>query len=106
MLKAIFENLSINHLAVWFSEYQVVGIFLIGAYLFHFIPTTWDYKLVKPLSKLGVVGNALLISLALIFFSEFKRVEPFISQIIKPETIVETPDEPQYKVQQFEYYKF
>lgn len=106
MLKAIFGTLNITQLPLWFSEYTVIGIFLLVAYLFHFIPTAWDYKLVKPLSKLGVVGNALLISLALIFFSEFKRIEPFISQRIKPTSVEEVVVKPQYKVQQFEYYKF
>ena len=106
MLRAIFENLSFTNLQAWSSNYQVVGIVLLISYLFHFIPRSWDYKLVKPLSKLGVVGNALLISLALIFFSEFKRLEPYISQKIQPDTMQEASQEPQYKVQQFEYYKF
>ncbi len=106
MLSAIFDNLSFNQLFPWFSDYQIVGIVLLSSYLFHFIPTNWDYKLVKPLSKLGVVGNALLLSLALIFFSEFKRIEPFINQKIMNDTMQERSEKPQYKVQQFEYYKF
>jgi D-alanyl-lipoteichoic acid acyltransferase DltB (MBOAT superfamily) len=106
MLRAIFENLNFTNLPVWFAEYKIIGIVLAISYVIHFIPLAWDRKLIKPLSKLGVVGNALLISLALIFFSEFKRVEPYIYQIMNPSSQEESAEQPQYKVQQFEYYKF
>ncbi|MBI9030575.1 MBOAT family protein [bacterium] len=106
MLQAIFGNLHLANISNWVSQYQVIGFVLIASYLFHFIPTSWDYKLIKPISKLGLVGHALLISLSLIFFSEFKRFEPFLGHVVKSEITQEKSEKPQFKVQQFEYYKF
>lgn len=105
MLKAIFGNLHLSHLSDWYSDYQLIGILLLASYIFHFIPQSWDYKLIKPFNKLGVIGNALLISLALIFFSEFKRFEPFLQNQMQNER-PDASKEKHFKVQQFEYYKF
>ena len=105
MLSAIFTNIQVNQLLGWSQEFTVIGIFLAVAYLFHFLPTRWDNLIVKPFSKLGIVGTALLVSFILISLAEFKRIEPYIHQQLSTE-VEEADSAPKYKVQQFEYYKF
>jgi D-alanyl-lipoteichoic acid acyltransferase DltB (MBOAT superfamily) len=106
MLRMILANIELNQFSVWFNDYKVIAITIFLAYILHFIPKEWDSKLVMPINKLGVVGNALLISIFLIGFSQFKKLEPEIYEQLNhvKDDVVE--NEPKYKVQQFEYYKF
>jgi D-alanyl-lipoteichoic acid acyltransferase DltB (MBOAT superfamily) len=106
MLKMIFSDIQLTQFGQWISDYKIIALTIIVAYILHFIPKEWDMKLVEPINKLGVLGNAIIISLFIIGLSQFKQLEPVIYQELNGVSEELLDDEPEYKVQQFEYYKF
>ncbi len=106
MLKAIFSDLSYQQLTSWMADYKYVGIVLLLSYLLHFTPTRLDFKFSKQISKLGLIGNVIILSLSLIILSEFQRFERSFNSVLQEEKQENMSEETNYKVQQFEYYKF
>ncbi len=106
MLTTIFSDISFSQLNNWFLEYKFVSLALIISYFFHFIPSKFDYNLSKYLSKFGIIATSVLLSIALIFLSEFTKFERDFSKAKSINNQTEIIEDTEYKVQQFEYYKF
>ncbi len=106
MLTAIFSDLSLQQFSYWLGEYRIVAIILLISYILHFLPTSIDLKLSKEISKLGLIAHVIILSLSLIILSEFQRFEKAFASFSRVNNEENIQEESEYKVQQFEYYKF
>lgn len=106
ILKNITSNLTISDFPGLLKDNLLVVIILLISYTFHFLPKNLDSLFAKKLSDYGIIATIIFLSIALITLNEIKSFEFIYYKNTNNNKLNISNEASDYKVQQFEYYKF